>query len=142
MVIIVMGASGAGKSTVGKALATELGWLFVDSDAGRASLGDLRAVMMRAMDRREHVVIAYPALKADERDALRGDLRSVRFVYLKAPRALLEARAELRGRRSDAHAALHRQILELEDPGETALALDAGQGVEILVPTIRLELGL
>lgn len=142
MVIVVMGAPGAGKSTVGTALATELGWMFVDSDAGRASLGDLRALMMRAMDRREHVVIAHPALKADERDTLRGDLRSVRFVYLKAPRPLLEARQERRGRRGDAQASLHRQLLELEDPGETAVTLDAGQDVSILVPAIRLELGL
>lgn len=142
MVIIVMGAPGAGKSTVGKALATDLGWLFVDSDAGRASLGDLRAVMTRAMDRREHVIIAYPALKADERDSLRGDLRSVRFVYLKAPRPLLEAREERRGKPRDAHAALHRQLLELEDPGESAVTVDAGQDPSILVPTIRRELGL
>jgi gluconokinase len=142
MVIVVMGAPGAGKSTVGKALAADLGWLFVDSDAGRTSLGDLRAVMMRAADRREHVVIAYAALKADERDALRGDLRTIRFVYLKASRQLLETRQERLGKRSDAHAALHRQLLELEEPGDTALTLDAGQDVSILVPTIRRELGL
>ncbi|MBM3770513.1 MAG: hypothetical protein FJW27_04340 [Acidimicrobiia bacterium] len=142
MVIIVMGAPGAGKSTLGKALATDLGWLFVDSDAGRASLGDLRAVMRRAMDRREHVVIAYPALKADERDALRADLRPVRFVNLKAPRQLLEKRLEQRGKANDARAALHRQLLELEDPGETAVTLDASQDVQILVPTVRRELGL
>lgn len=142
MVIIVMGASGAGKSTVGKALATDLGWMFVDSDAGRASLGDLRAVMMRAMNRREHAVIAYPALRDEDRDTLRGELRPVRFVYLKAPRQLLEARQERRGTRSDAHAALHRQLLELEDPDEAALTLDASEDVSILVPTIRRELGV
>lgn len=142
MVIIVMGAQGAGKSTVGKALATDLGWLFMDSDAGRAGLGDLRAAMMRAMARREHVVIAYPALKTAERDALRGDLRPVRFVYLKAPRQLLEARLERQGKSTDARTALHRQLLELEDPGETAVTLDAGHDLSILVPMIRRELGL
>src|SRR5437879_10264709 len=32
VVIIIMGAAGAGKSTVGRALAAELGWPFVDAD--------------------------------------------------------------------------------------------------------------
>lgn len=142
MVIVVMGAPGAGKSTVGKALAADLRWLFVDSEAGGTSLADLRAVMVRAMDRREHVVIAYPAPKAEEREALRGDLRPVRFVYLKAPRQLLEQRLERRAKPRDTLKALHQQLVELEDPAETAIALDASLEPAILVPMIRRDLGL
>jgi carbohydrate kinase (thermoresistant glucokinase family) len=32
MVIVIMGASGAGKTTVGHALAVELGWRYVEGD--------------------------------------------------------------------------------------------------------------
>lgn len=142
MVIVVMGAPGSGKSTVGKTLAADLGWLFVDSEAGGTNLADLRAVTVRAMDRREHVVIAYPALKAEERDALRGDRRPVRFVYLKAPRQLLEQRLERRAKPRDTLKALHQQLVELEDPAETAIALDASLEPAILVPMIRRDLGL
>ena len=162
MVIVMMGPAGAGKSTVGKALAADLGWTFVDGDdyhapehvsqmqAGvgltdaerQAWLNDLHAVARRAMDRRDHVVVACSALKASYRDVLRGDLRPVRFVHLKAPRPVLESRLELRPRHFAGPALLHSQLMDLEDPGDTAVTVDATQAVDVLVPTIRRELGL
>ena len=33
MVIVIMGVSGAGKTTIGRALAVELGWPFVEGDS-------------------------------------------------------------------------------------------------------------
>ncbi|NBS56195.1 MAG: gluconokinase, partial [Betaproteobacteria bacterium] len=33
MIVVVMGVSGAGKTTVGSALAGHLGWVFLDADA-------------------------------------------------------------------------------------------------------------
>ncbi|MGE3509701.1 MAG: gluconokinase [Vicinamibacterales bacterium] len=160
MVIVVMGAAGAGKSTVGRALAENLGWLFVDADDDRVSttrtragdgtsdaepvtwLRDLHALVARTLDRREHLVLACSALRASHREALRGGLRPVRFAYLKGARPMLEARLEQRRGRATGVAQLHSQLVEIEDPGETALTLDASQPVEILVPTIRRELGL
>ena len=32
MVVVLMGVTGSGKTTVGKVLATELGWKFCDAD--------------------------------------------------------------------------------------------------------------
>lgn len=162
MVIILMGPAGAGKSTVGKALAADLGWVFVDGDDYHspanlarmqsgvgltdlerdAWLHDLHTVVARAMERRDHVVVACSALKARYREALRGDLRPVRFVYLKAPRPVLEGRLERRPRHFAGPALLHSQLMDLEDPGDSAMTVDATLELDILVPLIRRELGL
>lgn len=162
MVIIVMGPEGAGKSTVGRALAANLGWPFVDSDDNHApsnltrmqagqrltdtelanGLRDLRAIVARATDRREHLVLACPALKTADRQLLAGNLRPVRLVYLKAPRPLLEARLEGRRGHAAGLALLHGQLMDLEEPGDNAVTLDASRETSILVPMIRRELGL
>lgn len=142
MVIVVIGAAGSGKTTVGSALASALGWLFVDRDAGPDGLADLHAIMARAMDRREHAVIACPALTERDRTTLRGDLRPVRFVYLKAPRTLLEGRVQPRAGRAGDAELVRQQLLRIEDPGDAALTVDAGQDPAILVPAIRRQLGL
>lgn len=162
MVIVLMGAAASGKSTVGRALAADLGWLFVDgddyhspdhiqqmrqgqglTDAQRAGwLRHLHDIIERVLARREHAVVACSALKAAHRDALRGDLRPVRFVHLKAPRPVLEARLERRQHPFAGPAILHSQLLDLEEPGESAVSLDATKAPDILVPAIRRELGL
>src|SRR5262249_60782425 len=57
------------------------------TDADRAPwLGALHHAIATALDRRESLVVACSALRQRYRDALRGDLRLVRFVYLKAVR--------------------------------------------------------
>jgi gluconokinase len=82
VVIIMMGAAGAGKTTIGRALAAELGWRFFDADDYHtaASIAKMRAgqpltdadrapwiatlgtIVARASDRREHAVLACSAL--------------------------------------------------------------------------------
>src|SRR5262245_42063575 len=99
-----MGVAGSGKTVIGRALAAELGWRFVDaddyhsaanlakmhrgmplSDADRAPwLATLHQLVARALDRREPLVLACSALRASYRDTLGGGLRAVRFVHLAA----------------------------------------------------------
>ena len=101
MVVVVMGVSGAGKTTVGRLLAHQLGWPFFDADdfhpqanrdkmhrgepltdADRSpwldALHDLLAGLAR-----EHrdAVVACSALKQSYRDRLEAGLPDLRFVY-------------------------------------------------------------
>jgi gluconokinase len=163
MIIVVMGPAGSGKSTVGTALAADLGWTFVEGDDHHSAdnikrmhdghplddrdrapwLLELHQIIERTLNRREHAVMACSALKASYRDLLRGELRPVRFVYLHAERALLSARLASRVQHFARPALLDSQLADLEPPDDdTALTVDAAKPPAILVPMIRRELGV
>ena len=161
MVVILIGVAGAGKTTIGRALAHQHGWRFVDgddyhapaaitkmragialTDADRAPwLASLHAIAAAVLDRREHVAIACSALKERYRDALRGALHPVRFVYLKADEATLRGRLETRGGHFFSPALLTSQLVDFEEPAD-ALTIDATRPQEEIVNAIGHELGL
>src|SRR3954452_20345578 len=116
-----MGVSGAGKTTVGAALACRLGWQFQEGDAlhppdnvakmraGIALTDEDRAPWLRAVaaridewrERGEAAVITCSALKSRYRDVIigdrpGGDRTGVRLVYLTAPPALIAQRLAAR----------------------------------------------
>ena len=111
MVVLLMGVSGAGKTTVGRLLASEPGWAFADADdyhsaanvekmrngipltdADRAPwLESLRGVIVRWMASGKDGVLACSALKEEYRERLVVG-PEVRVVYLKASRELLRQR--------------------------------------------------
>jgi gluconokinase len=119
MVAIIMGVSGCGKTEIGRLLARELGWAFIDGDdlhppgnvakmAGGQPLTDadrrpwlrrVRRVIQEHLDRREPCLVACSALKQSYRDVLRRpDEADVRWVYLRVGRAELARRlAQRRG---------------------------------------------
>jgi gluconokinase len=163
MIIVIMGVSGAGKTTVGHALAVELGWRFIEgddahpagnvekmragvplTDADRAPwLATLHAAIARAIDRREQTVIACSALKARYREQLRGDLRTVRFVYLRAAPAVLRRRLAERRAHFFNPALLDSQLESLEEPDEEdALIVDGAWPPERILGTIREAFGV
>jgi gluconokinase len=163
MVIVVMGPAGAGKSTVGRALAALIGCPFIDADdhhtasnVARMSRGEpltdadrrewlarLRRLVARALDRREWLVIACSALTASHREQLAGGLRGVRSVYLRTTREVLAARLAARRGHFAGPALLDSQLATLEEPDDAnALTVDAANDVETIVGHIRLELGL
>jgi gluconokinase len=164
MVIVIMGAAGAGKTTVGRTLAEALGWPFVDADnlhspaniekmrAGVALtdtdrgpwLERVRQVIAQAIAEDRSAVVACSALRASYREVLRdasgpphGD--AVRFVHLEASEEVLRDRV---ARRVDhfAPAELVASQLATLEPPRDAVVLDAAQSVPVLVKAIRTAL--
>lgn len=156
MVIVVMGAAGAGKSTVGRALADELGWTFVDADdlhvassiekmGAGIGLSDadrwpwlerVRGVMEAAGRTQRSLVVACSALRESYRTYLFEGLDAVRLVFLQGPAELLQSRLQRRTGHFAAANLLHSQLEALEPPAG-ALTLDAGLPVAVLVDRIR-----
>jgi len=154
-IIILMGVSGAGKTTVGKRLAAELGWPFYDADdfhpaeniakmgrgeplndADRQSWLELMHDIMHAMLLRgEPAVVACSALKTTYRALLAKDNPGVRFVYLKASPELIRQRLQDRQGHFMKASMLESQFAALEEPAG-ALVVDAAQPVEQIVKEI------
>ncbi|KAA0122120.1 gluconokinase [Methylobacterium sp. P1-11] len=117
-VLVVMGVSGSGKSTVAALIAERLGWIFVDGDsfhtpehvakmhAGHALDDEDRAPWLariatwiqQRLDAGESGVVVCSALRRAYRDILTRGSRRVRLVYLDGDRALIGQRlAERQG---------------------------------------------
>lgn len=160
-VLVVMGVAGAGKTTVGHALAARLDVPFHDADdhhdaasvarmraghpltdADRAPwLARLNALIARTLARGDSAVLACSALRRRYRDALvpegvpRG---AVRFVYLRVPRRALEERLTARTDHYMPPTLLDSQLATLEEPaaGEDALVVEADRPVGVIVDEV------
>lgn len=154
MIIVLMGVSGCGKSTIGAALAAALNWPFLDADdfhspenvakmaAGIPLTDDDRwpwldrtaANVRRTTGDRGNAVLACSALKQAYRDRLRpaGDLR---FVHLSGDRATILARLAARHHRYMPATLLDSQFATLEIPPD-ALRVDIRDSVAVQVQMI------
>ena len=136
-VVIVMGVSGCGKSTVGALLALRLRWEFEDADwfHPASNVDKMHSgIPLTDEDRRPwldavaawidktrcsggHDVIACSALKRRYRDVLIGDRADVRLVYLKGDETLIARRIATRHEHFMPRTLLHSQFEALEEPG-------------------------
>jgi gluconokinase len=149
MMVIVMGVCGCGKSTVGRALARELGYEFLDADdfhpqanvakmaKGVALTDDDRwpwldaivAAMHERAARGAGAVIACSALKEAYRESLRrggGAVDEVRIVYLKGDAATIAPRLASRSGHYMPASLLESQFAALEEPRD-AIVVDIRQ---------------
>ena len=163
MIVIVFGVSGAGKTTIGKLLAEELGWRFYEADDfhPRANiekmrsghpltdedrwpwLERLREQITRSITAKDNAVLACSALKRAYRERL-GVSDDVKFVFLRGDYALIER--QLRSRRGHFMnpALLQSQFADLEEPepDEDAITIDLRRSPQELVEEIKAKLGL
>lgn len=136
-VLVVMGVSGSGKSTVAALLAERLGWIFVDGDsfhtpehvakmhAGHALDDEDRAPWLariatwirQRLEADESGVVVCSALRRSYRDLLTGGSRRVRIVYLEGDREVIAGRLAHRHGHFMPPGLLASQFAVLEPPG-------------------------
>lgn len=156
-----MGVEGAGKTTVGRMLARDLGWPFYDgddfhpegnrlkmsrgealTDADREPwLDALRNLIGGITANAANAVLACSALKQKYRDALTAGGAQVRIVYLDGTPQLIRERLRARHGHFAGEALLQSQLETLERPAN-AITVDIANPPEHIAATIRAGLGL
>jgi gluconokinase len=160
MIVILMGVTASGKTTVGRMLAAELGYQFYDADdfhpranidkmrrgiplndADRLPwLETLRDLVRRCLAEYRQAVLACSALKDAYRQYLLIDPQ-VTLVYLKASQNLIRQRLLQRRGHYMNPALLESQFATLEEP-KRAIEIDASLSPEEIVGAIRHQLQL
>jgi gluconokinase len=160
MIIILMGVTGSGKTTVGQELAESLGWKYFDADdfhsaANVAKMksgvplndGDrkpwleaLQRLIQERLANNQTAVLACSALKQSYREMLLIDER-VKLVYLKGDYELIKARLSARSNHYMNPALLESQFQTLEEP-DSALRVDIQTPLDEIVSIIRTQFGV
>jgi gluconokinase len=154
MIVLVMGTTGSGKTTIGQMLAGRLGWRFLDADdfhsasnkekmhrgipltdADRAPwLAAIHAELVRQNQQGSSVVLACSALKQGYRDVLHAQLE-VQIVYLRGSAAVLQEHIASRHGHFAGGSLLPSQLATLEEPRD-ALVVDVSQTPEEIVDEV------
>lgn len=160
MVIILMGVTGSGKTTIGRLLSQQLGWKYFDADdfhsaanvakmRGGIPLNDedrrpwlesLRELIGQHLEHGENIVLGCSALKENYRDHLVLN-EQVRLVYLKGDYELIRQRLSKRHGHYMNPKLLDSQFETLEEP-TNALCVDISSTPAEIVKMIRQGLSL
>jgi gluconokinase len=163
MIIVIFGVSGAGKTTVGKMLAEQLGWRFLEGDDFHPAaniekmcsghpltdkdrwpwLEQLRQQIERSLSVGENAVLVCSALKRAYRDRVRVSDK-IKFVFLRGDYALVEEQLRSRHGHFMNAALLQSQFDDLEEPqpDENVLTIELGRTPEEIVERIEAKLNL
>jgi gluconokinase len=159
MVIILMGVSGSGKTTIGQLLAQRLGWTFYDgddfhppanvekmrsgfplTDADRDSwLTALQQLIDNLLQNGRSAILACSALKQSYRAQLQGNSHQIRFIYLRGTETLIRSRLESRSGHFMKADLLASQFATLEEPHDV-LTANIDQPPEKIVAYIQQHL--
>jgi gluconokinase len=154
MIILVMGVTGSGKTTVGELLASRLGWRFLDADDFHpaenvekmrrgVALSDverepwleaIHAELLRCAAANKDAVLACSGLKQSYRERLGAGVE-MRVCYLKGTYREMAERLERRTGHFAGEGILAGQFGDLEEPGD-ALVLRAGDAAEEIVGVV------
>jgi carbohydrate kinase (thermoresistant glucokinase family) len=155
--VVVMGVSGSGKSTIGRALAAALHLPFLEGDtlhspasvdkmsAGIALTDADRESWLQAIGDRLRaageggLVVSCSALKRSYRDRLRAARPGLRFVFLHGARELLADRMGSREGHCMPPSMLESQLRTLEPPGDDEMPIraDIAQAPQAIVDEVR-----
>ncbi len=157
-ILIIMGVSGSGKTTVARALAQHLGWPFKEGDELHPPSNIAKMRAGHALDDRDRWpwlesvaawidtwraeassgVITCSALKRSYRTFLTEGRPEVRIVYLRGDRSLIADRLAARHGHFMPSDLLATQFAALEEPGpnEHAIRVEVDQPVSEIVTAI------
>ena len=163
-VLVIMGVSGSGKTTVASLLSARLHWPFEEGDvlhppsnvekmrAGHPLTDEDRAPWLRRiadwiderLDAGEDGIVTCSALKRSSRDVLARRGSGVVFVLLSGSREAIGARLAERKGHFMPPTLLDSQLATLEEPGadEPWVRVDVGQTPEAIADAVLASLGL
>jgi gluconokinase len=163
-VLVLMGVSGCGKSTVAALLAGRLGWAFEEGDAlhpsanvdkmaaGRPLTDEDRRPWLEAvaewiegqLDKGENGIVTCSALKRSYRDLLNRRGSNIVFVYLAGDKETIANRLAVRHGHFMPSSLLDSQFADLEEPApdEPSLRVGVDSAPEVIAGEIYDELGL
>ena len=155
MIAVLMGVSGAGKTTLGEALARRLGWRFIDADDYHPAANVAKMASGHPLDdadrwpwldrlnallrQEENAVLACSALKEHYRRRLADGIQSIEWIYLKGDFDLIHSRLAARRHRYMPASLLESQFAALEPPSE-AITIDVSGSVEACIAGIAAQL--
>jgi carbohydrate kinase (thermoresistant glucokinase family) len=155
VILVVMGVSGSGKSTVGELLAKRLGWPFLDADEYHppANVAKMKAgtpltdedrwpwleKLNQLLRQKQDAVLACSALKEIYRQRLTTGLEA-KIIFLKGDKSLIQERLATRQHKYMPASLLDSQFATLEPPAD-AIAVDIAQDPGACVEAIVARLG-
>jgi gluconokinase len=162
LVLVIMGVSGSGKTTVAEILAVRLGWAFQEGDAlhpqsnidkmkaghplddadRQAWLEAIAEWIERQLNAGESGLITCSALKRSYRAIINRRGSGVLFVFLAGSAATIGARLAARRAHFMPASLLGSQLETLEDPGpdEPHIRVDIGPPPDVIADRILQEL--
>ena len=160
MILLIMGVTGSGKTTVGSELAARLGWPFLDADRFHSPenkakmhrgvhlteedrgpwLQAIHAELVRMEKLKQNAVLGCSALRKSYREILAAGV-DLRVAYLQGSYEVMQRRIEERREHFAGTSILEDQFAVLEEP-EDALNLDVTLSAHALVEQILTHYGL